>query len=161
MKSLVLLFAAGLFACAATPEDKPQSQASQGAASVDTAAILEEALVDLERAVAKHDSAALLVLLDPEYKSRVHDDFFKGRTEHFLNEFFCGKVVDSNQIFCQNFPKITAIRRMEIKQGPNSHQVSYRVKTEEREIESRITVSLEKGLFRGFIGSNGFTQVEK
>ena len=160
MKFLASAFAAALAACASQPGSKAPADAP-ASSRVDTAANLEEALGDLERAFSRHDKSGALSLMDPEYKAKEHDDLFKGETEHFLNNFFCGKVVGADQYYCQNFAGITGIKRMEVEKGDGRHRVAYRVKTAEREIDVQVTVTLENGLVKGFIGSTGLTQHEK
>ena len=156
-----LLWAAlGLCMCSAPPKPQPQVEPSQLARNDSAHAAVEAASHDLEQAVLSHDKPAILALLDPDYKTQELMGFRRGNSDTFLNAFFCGKVVNTDQLYCLEFQDILAIRSTGMDIQEEFALVTYTVKSSTHEIETRLKVTLRKGLAPGFVGSQGFTQVE-
>lgn len=66
------------------------------------------------KAANAHDASAMLMLMDPQYRKEQHDGMLEGRTEQFINEFFCGNIIkskDSQSNFgCPGFNKISKVK---------------------------------------------------
>lgn len=166
------LLAAGflLQACSATKDaragaagDEAARGQAQPAAAADTAraAALDRALRRLETAVIERDTARFMDLLDADYRKVEFDGFYRGVVPQFLNEFFCGNTPKGDQAFCLPFEGISELKRTGMSGSGSQAKVEYAVKTPDSEIRARIQVNLEEdGQIKGFIGSNGYTQVE-
>ena len=122
---------------------------------------LESSLREFEKAVIQRDTAKLLELLDPDYRRKELGGFFKGNTVQFFNEFFCGKTIKGDQLHCLVLNEISFLMRAEVAGLGRATEVVYHVTSPTAEIEARLRVTLGKdGEVIGFIGSNGYTQVE-
>lgn len=159
------LLAAGflLQACSATKDTRADAAGAQAAAEADTArtAVLDRALRRFEAAVMERDTTRFMDLLDGHYRKVEFEGFYRGATPQFLNEFFCGKTPKGDQMFCQIFGDISEFQRTALSGAETEATVEYKVKTPEQVILARLKVNLEKdGQVKGFIGSNGYTQVE-
>lgn len=167
--AMLLLAAALLSDCTggkAMPAGSVESAAKATPATADSAKAeadraLETALLDFEKAVIRRDTARLLELLDPDYRRKELGGFFKGNTTQFFDEFFCGRTVKGDQLHCVALNDISLILRAEMAGMGNTAGVVYHVTSPVGEIQARLQVTLGKaGEVNGFIGSNGYTQVE-
>lgn len=154
-------------ACSAVRENRAGASggevaaARSGVSDTSRSAILDRALGDFERAVLERDTARFMQLLDAHYRQVEFEGFYRGVVPQFLNEFFCGKTPKGDQLFCLPFDGISELKRADLSGSEVLAMVEYAVKTPDSEIRARLQVNLEKdGKVKGFIGSNGYTQVE-
>lgn len=88
-----------------------------------------------EKAVKSHDQQGIMTLMDPEYVKEQHDEFLEGRTEQFIDELFCGMVVNSDKQFkCMPLNSIKKIKLSSIDMEANPANVSFHVTSDEFEI---------------------------
>ena len=121
---------------------------------------LEVKLLSFEQAVVRKEKARIVGLLDEEYKSKEHDALFKENTDLFLNGLLCGKTLDGKFIYCLDFDAITELSRQKVEKTKKGYAVTYRAKTQEKEIVTTLTVTAKPVIIYGLVGSKGLTQVE-
>ena len=155
---------AALMACSVASKKKlPEERVDDSGRSrprVDINMEAENLLNDFEKAVLKQDTSGVLGFLDPHYRDKEFSELFQSREGPFLNEFFCGKVVKGNQIYCLVFSEIQDIKRVRIEAISNAFVAHYTIKSAAHEIETQVTVTVEKTYHFGIVGSKGYTQVE-
>jgi hypothetical protein len=127
----------------------------------DAHAEIETLLNGLEKAVAAHDTLKVLEFLDPDYRQKEYEDLYQKHAQAFLNDFFCGKVVERlDQTQCMAFNEITAIKREKIEYGKPFVFANYFIQSASYSIRTRIKVNARVAVTYGVIGSRGYTQVE-
>ncbi len=158
---LAILFWA-LCLCMCSPPPKPPLKPSTPGQDYSLVARprVNELSTEMEKAVLSHDTAAILNMLDPDYKAKELIKFHNGIPGPFLDSFFCGRVLGIDQFFCLDFKDISAIKNTGMEINDATARVQYIVKSSAHEIETRLQVTLQKGEPIGWIGSRGFTQVE-
>jgi len=82
------------------------------------------------KAANSHDESAMLMLMDPQYRKEQHDGMLEGRTEQFINEFFCGNVIKSkdnqSNFGCPGFKNISKVKIKQV----FSHEFGYQFQIE-------------------------------
>jgi hypothetical protein len=97
---------------------------------------LNQFLSDFEYAVITNNQSQVLNFMDPDYIKEQLDDFLQGRTEQFLNEFFCGMKTDGSGFECPEFDNITNFEFVNIeKTDENMYRVVYLIITDDTRIE--------------------------
>jgi hypothetical protein len=92
-------------------------------------------LTDFENAVRSHNQMMVLNFMDPDYIKEQLNNFLQGRTEQFLNEFFCGMKTDDSGFGCPEFENILSFEFESIEQTDESmYRIVYIVKTKDTEI---------------------------
>jgi hypothetical protein len=66
--------------------------------------------------------------MEKNYLKEQHRQFLKGRTNQFLNEFFCGTNVSSNKFECPEYQKIDAIEKVSIVKKEDWYEYSFKIK---------------------------------
>jgi outer membrane murein-binding lipoprotein Lpp len=158
---LVLLFGAlGLCMCSGTSKSQAKAESSSSDVNLLARPRVDSLSKNLESAVIQHDTSTILAMLDPEYRAQELTKFHSGNPGPLLNSLFCGRVIGVDQYYCLDFQEISAIRNTGMELEEVSAKVRYIVKSSAHEIETSLTVTLQKGVVMGLIGSKGFTQVE-
>ncbi len=92
-------------------------------------------LSDFEIAVRSHNQMMVLNFMDPDYIKEQLNNFLQGRTEQFLNEFFCGMKTDDSGFECPEFENIRSFEFESIEQTDDTmYRIVYIVTTDDSEI---------------------------
>jgi hypothetical protein len=111
-----------------------------------------------ENAALSHDAERMLTLMDEEYLKVQHDEMLKGRTEQFLNELFCGNIVNSNSFKCLEFKNLKNLKLIKLENNTDSYTVYYIVKAENVSVTAEWEVRVkatENGRVFGIFGALG------
>jgi hypothetical protein len=98
---IIITMSLFIFSCATT------SRVNSSGAKYKLPKELDVYLSDFENTVKTHNQSQVLNFMDPDYIREQLDNFLDGRTEQFLNEFFCGMKTDDSEFFCPEFDDIT------------------------------------------------------
>ena len=124
----------------------------------DEAKAISKFLVDFEKAVVSHDSKKLLKLIDRNYLNEQCYGFLKGNTEQFINELFCGNLVNEDKFQCLTFIQIDRLELVEQERQDDYYTVVYKVSANGAEINADwvIVVNTVKGkIICGLEGPRG------
>jgi hypothetical protein len=120
---------------------------------------LKKFLADFEKAALSHSEEKLMQTMDHHYKAEQHDQFLQGRTEQFLNEFFCGNKTDGKEEFiCLKYSEITAIKLKDITKNESGYNVDYIVSGNSFSIKCSWTITVNTAgdiLVYGLCGAVG------
>ncbi|MFW5793275.1 MAG: hypothetical protein ACOCWC_03250 [Bacteroidota bacterium] len=105
---------------------------------------LEYYLSDFEKAVLKHDAERVLELMDEEYVKNQHDNFLSGNTTQFLNEFFCGNLIDGSGFKCPKFTEIKSLKRTRLIEEHEGFRVVYEVSTKKIKVETDWVITVKQ-----------------
>lgn len=119
MKQLLLLCIVFILASCAT-EKSSSTKAQDGT--------IEQFVSSFEKATLSHDSREIMLFMENGYVKEQHDQFLEGRTEQFLNEFFCGTNQRSNKFECTGYKKIDVIERVSIVKKENWYDYTFKIK---------------------------------
>src|SRR6478735_5059835 len=92
-----------LFILASCAVEKSSSTKPQDGETIDAF------VSSFEKATLSHDANQIMLFMENGYVKEQHDQFLEGRTEQFLNEFYCGNNVSSNTFECAKYQKIDAV----------------------------------------------------
>jgi hypothetical protein len=80
-----------------------------------------------QKAALSNDTHTLLLLMDLTYKKEQHDEFLKGNTVQFLDEFFCGHMVkpgpEDAKFACPGLANITKMKITSVTFNEEYHEV--------------------------------------
>lgn len=80
---------------------------------------------DFETAVLSHNPQSIIQYMDKDYKKEQHDEFLKGNTTQFLNEFFSGTELNSKNFITSDYTKISKLTRTELQVFKDYYLVTY------------------------------------
>lgn len=82
-----------------------------------------------EKAVLSHSSEAILNHMTLSYVKEQHNEFLQGRTQQFLNEFFCGNLeTNKTKFICvKDYTKIKSIETISITQKQDSYIYKFKI----------------------------------
>ena len=143
-----------------TPEPEWVDPSGRAPVHHDARAEIETLLNGFEHAVAAHDTGKVLEFLDPDYRQKEYEDLYQRHAQAFLNDFFCGKVVDQDQTQCLVFNEIKDIQREKIEYGKQLMFANYLIRSASFQIRTRIRINAKVAVIYGVLGSRGYTQVE-
>lgn len=123
--------------------------------------VLSDALLHaFERAVAAKDRKQVLALLDPDYREKEFEDYYRGDTAAFLDDFFCGRTLDSTQTLCVPFGSVTGLERTGLSEGEDGFAAEYLIRASPQPIRATLKALPKRKVTFGLLGARGFTQVE-
>lgn len=153
IKALSLFMLAGLFTgCFLVKKSTGSNPDVQNPGNV------EQFLAEFEKAVITHNAGKLMKLMDADYVKAQHDEFLKGNTTQFLNEFFCGNKVDGSGFECLNFNEIKSLTRVELSKTNSGYDVTYEIFSNHSGVKRNWTITIKdvsgKAVL-GFYGASG------
>lgn len=120
---------------------------------------LQKFLSEFEKASLAHSKEMLLKSMDAHYKAEQHDNFLQGRTDQFLNEFFCGNRTEGKEEFtCIKYSEITEIKLSDISKNESGYNITYLITGNSFSIKCNWTVTITIGgdlLIYGLCGAVG------
>lgn len=115
-------------------------------------------LTDFEKVVVKHHSEKVLQLMDQDYVKQQHDNIYRGNTKRFLNEFFCGPMINKKKFTCLEFHKIDRLKRVDFAKDNTYYYLFYEVTSRKKTIKCKWKVTVKqinKIVTYGLFGANG------
>lgn len=103
---------------------------------------LDSFLNEFTHAVESKNKARIVALLDPGFKLEQHDKYYRGKTDKFLDNFFCGSIVSGNGTKCLKFKKIVSIEIASKDEGGTSIPVVFRVSEKKVKVDVIMTVKI-------------------
>ena len=101
-------------------------------------------LVGFESAVVAHDAAKLLDLIDRDYLNEQCYGLMEGNTEKFINELFCGNLINGDQFICLTFAQIDRLELLQLEKQDDYYTVVYRVGENGAEINANWAIIVNK-----------------
>jgi uncharacterized FlgJ-related protein len=150
MKQLHLLFI--LFILAACSVKKSSSIKPQDGGTI------EQFASNFEKATLIHDANQIMLFMENGYVKEQHDQFLEGRTEQFLNEFYCGNNVSSNAFECAKYQKIYAVENVSVVKKENWYDYTFKVKVGTQWILVKQTITEKPSGYSnkyGLVGASG------
>lgn len=116
---------------------------------------LDKFLTGFEKAVLKHNASEIMSFMDESYVKEQHDEFLAGRTDQFLNEFFCGTTLKTNDFKCLNYDSILNLKLINVVQTDDSnYKVFYNISNKHITISAAFILLNNNNTF-GFVGAYG------
>jgi len=115
-------------------------------------------LNSFEQSVTSHDTNKLLQNMDIGYKKDQLNGFLGGKTEPFINEFFCGENVATGTFKCLNFNEISGIYFSSIQKKDSTYTVYYSVSSKKITVDCSWDISVTKNNGKtvyGLVGAVG------
>lgn len=100
----------------------------------------------------------LMGLMDPGYRMEQHDKFHEGNTKRFLDELFCGSLIDGSGFKCIKIKNIKDVELASLGEGDRNVAVVFRVSDKKSKIDVVLTIKirLENGKREfGIVGGVG------
>ncbi|MBK8807829.1 MAG: hypothetical protein IPO21_14745 [Bacteroidales bacterium] len=149
----LLLFILSVLGCSSTKNSTTVKQDS------DVTSEVKIYLAEFEKAVVSHDATKIMQLMDKNYVKEQHDDFLKGRTTQFLNEFFCGNIVNSNSFKCIKYDEIEGLQETNLVKENDYYKVTCEVYSKKIRIKTncwviKVTTINGKRVY-GLVGASG------
>jgi hypothetical protein len=82
-------------------------------------------LNSFELQVRHHDPDNILEFMDMGYIEEQLDGMLKGDVEQFLNEFFCGNNIKTDEFKCVKYKTIKRLKRQTVVRSGDGYQVGY------------------------------------
>ncbi|NOQ73791.1 MAG: hypothetical protein GQ574_17420 [Crocinitomix sp.] len=142
MKHLILLtFTLFTLSSFAHPSKSLASPLAKTKISTD----LNEFLKGFENQVKLHESLGIMEFMDTEYLDLQLKDMLEGNVDQFLNEFFCGDNVKTNEFECPGYQSIKKLKRqMVVGSGSNEFEVRYIIIGKGFKVEAEWLVTSKK-----------------
>lgn len=150
MKKIHLLFI--LFILASCSIEKSSSTKPQDGGTI------EQFVSDFEKATLSRDANQIMLFMENGYVKEQHDQFLEGRTDQFLNEFFCGNNVSSNAFECAKYQKIDAVENVSVVKKENWYDYTFKIKVGAQWILVKQTIVERPSKYSkeyGLVGTSG------
>lgn len=115
-------------------------------------------IADFISAVKSKNQATIMEFMDLEYKLEQHDKLHKGNTTRFLDELFCGNIVDGTGFKCVKIKKIKDLQLAVKGDGKKNIPVVFRVFEKKTKVDVTLTIviRIENGVRHfGIVGGVG------
>lgn len=119
---------------------------------------LQAFVSDFVEAAKSGNRRRLMGLMDPGYRMEQHDKFQKGNTKRFLDELFCGSLVDGSGFKCVKIKNIRNVEVASLGEGERNIAVVFRVSEKKTQVDVVLTIAVrnENGVRKfGIVGGVG------
>lgn len=144
---LVLLTQAcssGKKAASAEPADYVDSSVvSVKPAVLPTYTTIDGFFSDFETAVLSHNPQSIIQYMDKDYKKEQHDEFLKGNTTQFLNEFFSGTELNSKNFIHTDYTKISKLTKTDLQVFKDYYLVTYHIVCDGKSLKCTWTLMMK------------------